>query len=51
MLTKLQDRLKDRNIALRITDAAKEHLALHGYDLVYGARPLRRLIQRKWKPY
>ena len=40
-------RLKDRKIELEITPAAKERLAIDGYDPVYGARPLKRLIQRQ----
>ncbi|HSI94288.1 MAG TPA: AAA family ATPase, partial [Jiangellaceae bacterium] len=41
----LADRLADRRLVLEVTDAAKEWLALTGYDPVYGARPLRRLVQ------
>ena len=47
MLAKLQSRLKERQISLRVTGSAKEFLAMRGYDLIYGARPLRRLIQRE----
>lgn len=43
----LQDRLKDRNITLELTDDAKEFLASSGFDPVYGARPLRRFIQKQ----
>jgi ATP-dependent Clp protease ATP-binding subunit ClpB len=39
-------RLADRRLTLTATEAAKEHLAREGYDPVYGARPLRRFIQR-----
>ncbi|HSU34618.1 MAG TPA: ATP-dependent chaperone ClpB [Propionibacteriaceae bacterium] len=42
---RLNRRLADRRITVRVTDAAKEWLALTGFDPVYGARPLRRLIQ------
>jgi len=42
----LIDRLAARNIALVVDDAAKQHLATVGYDPAYGARPLKRLIQR-----
>jgi ATP-dependent Clp protease ATP-binding subunit ClpB len=42
----LRGRLRDRDIELELTDAAREHLAKAGYDPVYGARPLKRLIQR-----
>jgi ATP-dependent Clp protease ATP-binding subunit ClpB len=39
-------RLADRHITLDLTDAAKEHIAREGYDPVYGARPLKRFLQR-----
>ncbi|TDD87399.1 ATP-dependent chaperone ClpB [Actinomadura rubrisoli] len=42
---KLAGRLADRQLTLRVTDAAREWLALTGYDPLYGARPLRRLVQ------
>ncbi|MGB3256914.1 MAG: ATP-dependent chaperone ClpB [Ornithinimicrobium sp.] len=41
----LAQRLVDRRIALRVTDAAADWLAQRGFDPAYGARPLRRLIQ------
>ena len=44
-LAKLNSRLADRRITVETTDAAKEWLATTGFDPVYGARPLRRLIQ------
>ncbi|SEF15954.1 ATP-dependent chaperone ClpB [Jiangella alba] len=44
-VVKLAQRLADRRLALRVTDSAKEWLALTGYDPIYGARPLRRLVQ------
>jgi ATP-dependent Clp protease ATP-binding subunit ClpB len=40
-------RLADRRITLEVTDAAREWLALEGFDPAYGARPLRRLVQRE----
>jgi ATP-dependent Clp protease ATP-binding subunit ClpB len=43
----LERRLKDRYIRLEITDAAKEYIAQAGYDPVYGARPLKRYLQRE----
>jgi ATP-dependent Clp protease ATP-binding subunit ClpB len=43
----LATRLADRRIVLEVTDAAKEWLAITGYDPAYGARPLRRLVQRE----
>jgi ATP-dependent Clp protease ATP-binding subunit ClpC len=44
-LAKVQERLKDHQISLKVTDAAKTLLADEGYDPDYGARPLRRVIQ------
>ncbi len=44
-VARLAARLADRRITLRVTEAAQEWLAATGYDPVYGARPLRRLIQ------
>jgi ATP-dependent Clp protease ATP-binding subunit ClpB len=41
----LARRLDDRRLTLEVTDAAREWLALTGYDPAYGARPLRRLVQ------
>jgi len=43
----LSNRLRDRRITLDVTEAAKEWLALTGYDPTYGARPLRRLVQKE----
>ncbi len=43
----LKERLKDRGITLELTDAVRERLAKAGYDPVYGARPLKRVIQRE----
>ncbi len=43
----LARRLGERRLVLEVTDAAKEWLALTGYDPAYGARPLRRLVQRE----
>ncbi|WP_323096321.1 ATP-dependent chaperone ClpB [Intrasporangium sp. YIM S08009] len=40
-------RLGDRRIALEVTDAARRWLSERGYDPAYGARPLRRLVQRE----
>jgi ATP-dependent Clp protease ATP-binding subunit ClpB len=44
-LRALDARLAERRISIEVTPAGKEWLALSGYDPVYGARPLRRLIQ------
>lgn len=46
-INKLADRLKDNNISLRVSDAAKDLLAKAGFDPEMGARPLRRVIQQK----
>ena len=43
----LAARLADRRVTLEVTEAAKEWLSLTGYDPAYGARPLRRLVQRE----
>ena len=45
-LARLRDRLAERRIDLELTDAAKEALAEAGWDPAYGARPLKRAIQR-----
>ena len=42
----LARRLQARRLTLEVTDAAREWLAINGFDPLYGARPLRRLIQR-----
>ncbi|WP_036275834.1 ATP-dependent Clp protease ATP-binding subunit [Microbacterium sp. CH12i] len=47
MLGATSARLTDRDIALDVTDAAVAWLGEHGYEPEYGARPLRRLIQRE----
>ncbi|WP_203859355.1 ATP-dependent chaperone ClpB [Plantactinospora mayteni] len=44
-LDRLRRRLADRRLGLDVTDAARTWLAEHGYDPIYGARPLRRLVQ------
>ena len=45
-LARLRDRLAERRITLNLTPAALENLGRRGYDSVYGARPLKRLIQQ-----
>ncbi|MCI6738635.1 MAG: AAA family ATPase, partial [Intestinibacter sp.] len=40
----LADRLKDKDISIEVTDAAKDIMVREGYDPVYGARPLKRYI-------
>ncbi|GAA2350725.1 chaperone protein ClpB [Catellatospora methionotrophica] len=44
-LGRLRRRLADRRLTLEVSDVARKWLASHGYDPVYGARPLRRLVQ------
>jgi len=44
-LALLQKRLADRKLSFSLTDRAKEFIVQHGYDPVYGARPLKRAIQ------
>jgi ATP-dependent Clp protease ATP-binding subunit ClpC len=46
MITAVEVRMKDRDMALELTQAAKELLARRGFDPVLGARPLRRTVQR-----
>ena len=47
MIAKLDERLKDRDMAIELRPAAKKLLSERGYDPVLGARPLRRTIQRE----
>ena len=42
-----RQRLEERKIELELTDKARDYLAENGYDPSYGARPLKRLIQRE----
>src|SRR5213596_2989717 len=46
-ITALVKRLEERKIHVQLTDAAKERLVREGYDPTYGARPLKRTIQRR----
>ena len=46
-LKRLLERLAKQNIQLTLTDAAKAHIAREGYDPAYGARPLKRVIQKE----
>ncbi len=45
MLKRVRTQLTEQSISLEITDAAKDYLVSKGYDPLYGARPLRRVIQ------
>ncbi len=46
LLAELNTRLKDREIKVELTDAAKAYVVEHGYDPVFGARPLKRFLQK-----
>ena len=47
MLDEIFAGLKDKNIKMDVDESAKQYVLKHGYDAKYGARPLRRVIQRK----
>jgi len=47
MLREVEERLGERDVTLVLTDAAKQALVTEGYDRVFGARPLRRTIERR----
>jgi len=47
MLGDLRARLAERGLSIELTDAARAWLVKNGYDEAYGARPLRRLIQKE----
>lgn len=47
MATELKKRLKEQDIQLNLSDEAIKHIADNGYDPVYGARPLKRFLQRE----
>ena len=49
-LVRLRKRLEERKIELELTDKARDYFAERGYDPVYGARPLKRLMQRSSRP-
>ena len=46
LVSDLAARVSDRNIKVELTEGARQWLMEHGYDAAYGARPLRRLIQK-----
>ena len=46
MIADLQKRLDDKHIRINVSEAAKDHIVECGYDPNFGARPLRRYIQR-----
>jgi len=45
-MAQVRQRMAERQIEIELTDAAKEYLVREGYDATYGARPLKRTIQR-----
>ena len=47
MVNEVRNRLSDRGVALELTEAAKAKLVKEGYDPVFGARPLRRVVTRE----
>ena len=47
MVDEVRERLSDRDVALELTEAAKSKLVKQGYDPVFGARPLRRVVTRE----
>jgi ATP-dependent Clp protease ATP-binding subunit ClpB len=47
LLNLLRQRLGERRLTLDLSDAAREHIAREGYDPVYGARPLKRYLQKE----
>ena len=46
LLAELNDRIADRDLSVELSDAAKKYVVDHGYDPVYGARPLKRFLQK-----
>jgi len=46
LMAELNDRLSDRNISVELSDAAKAFIVENGYDPIYGARPLKRFLQK-----
>ena len=47
LIIDLNKRLEDKHIELSVTDKAKEYLVTNGYDEIFGARPLKRFVQKK----
>ena len=47
LLADLHKRLREQQLSLEVRDSAKDYIVEHGYDPVFGARPLKRLIQRE----
>ena len=47
LIADLNKRLEDQQITIELTEKAKQYLVDNGYDPVYGARPLKRFVQKK----
>ena len=47
LLERLRNRLKDKQLSLSLTDAALDRLMEQGYDPIYGARPMKRILQSR----
>ncbi len=46
IILEIEDRLKDKNIKIKLTDKARDYLVDIGYDVNFGARPLKRVVSR-----
>ena len=46
LMDNLNDRVADKDLSITLTEAAKDYITKHGYDPVYGARPLKRYLQK-----
>ena len=46
MMADLNSRLKDRELSVELSEKAADFIVEHGYDPVYGARPLKRFLQK-----
>ena len=46
IISEIEDRLKDKNVKINLTDSARDYLVETGYDVNYGARPLKRMVSR-----
>ena len=46
LVHEMEERLKEDNIHIELTESAKDYLIENGYDITYGARPLKRLLSR-----
>ena len=47
LIKDIENRLDDKHIELKLTQSAKDYLIDNGYDEIYGARPLKRFVQKK----